>query len=59
MCVDVLQMMHSGIFLYQASQFPINEMGIIKFSMSLWFLRFGTFITFSDTFVLYYKSGTS
>lgn len=59
MCVDVLQMMHSSIFLYQANQFPINEMGITKFSVPLWFMRFGTFITFSDIFVLYYKSGAS
>lgn len=59
MCVDVLQMMHSSSFLYQASQFPINEMGIITFSVSLWSLCFGTFITFSYTFVPYYKSGAS
>lgn len=46
--VDILEMMHSSIFLYQPSQFPINKMGIIKFSVSLWFLTFGTYITLSD-----------
>jgi len=43
--VDVLQMMHSSIFLSQPSQFPINKMGILKFSVSLWFLPFGAFTT--------------